>query len=77
MFEIDVYTRTTASQPFSIKTFKAETRDEVKSIIQEQSQILASKYKNPRQFSNGSLMQFKTNRGNLYAEIEVNRLSDT
>jgi len=74
MFEIDVYTRTTGDKPFDVKTFKAANRSEVVSILKSQSEILKKQVKHPRQISNGTLMQFKTNRGNVYAEIEVNQI---
>ena len=74
MFEIDVYTRTTGNQPFAIKTFKANDRAEALTIVQNQSALLKKQVKHPRQINNGTLLQFKTNRGNVYAEIEVNKI---
>lgn len=74
MFEIDVYTRTTADRPFAVKTYTADTRKEALTILNEQSSILSQQYKHPKRISNGTLLQFKTNRGNVYAEIEINRV---
>lgn len=76
MFEIDIYTRTTANRPFAIQTIKANDRAEVMNVVREQTQILTKQYKNPKCNTVGTMMQFKTNRGNIYAEIEINKIQD-
>ena len=74
MFEIDVYTRTANNQPFDIKTFRANNQVEALTIVKNQSAMLKKQVKHPRQINNGTLLQFKTNRGNVYAEIEINKV---
>lgn len=77
MYEIDIMTRVANDKPFAIKTFKANDREDLSRVLSEQTKILRSKYVHSKQDVRGTLMQFKTNRGNLYAEIEVNRIQDS
>lgn len=77
MYEIDIMTRVANDKPFAIKTLKANDREDLSRVLSEQTKILRSKYSHPKQDVRGTLMQFKTNRGNLYAEIEVNRIQDS
>lgn len=74
MYEIDIMTRVANDKPFAIKTIVAEDRKDLGEKLAKQSMILRSKYSHSKQDVRGTLMQFKTNRGNLYAEIEVNRI---
>lgn len=76
MIEIDIYTRVSAARPFDIKTIRVNTQAEALQVVKNQSEVFKKQYKNPRQISNGRLLQFKTNRGNVYAEIEVNNVQD-
>ena len=76
MFEIDIMTRVANDKPFAIKTIRATDRTDLGNKIAEQTTILRSKYAHSKYDVRGTLMQFKTNRGNLYAEIEVNKISD-
>lgn len=76
MFEIDIMTRVANDKPFAIKTLKAADRSDLSRVLSEQTKILRSEYKYSKYDVQGTLMQFKTNRGNLYAEIEVNQVRD-
>lgn len=77
MYEIDIMTRVANDKPFAIQTLKAADRNDLGRVLSEQTKILRSKYVHSKYDVRGTLMQFKTNRGNLYAEIEVNQVHDT
>lgn len=74
MFEIDVFTRVPGNKPFDVTTIQVHDKQQVANVMTNQYQELSKLHKNSRMDTRGNLVIFKTNRGNVYAEIEVNEV---